>query len=70
MAIGSCTASSAVLAGLAIAVIAVPVAWATGFLEPPVAERAAEAADQFPAPAVSTPSRDDPVSRDPNPKTP
>jgi MFS transporter, DHA1 family, inner membrane transport protein len=36
VAIANSTASSAVVTGLVIAVIAVPVAWATGFLKPPV----------------------------------
>jgi DHA1 family inner membrane transport protein len=35
------TASSVVITGLVIAVISVPVAWATGFLKPPAAEGAA-----------------------------
>jgi DHA1 family inner membrane transport protein len=38
VAIGTFTASSAVLTGLVIAVIAVVVAWATGFLTPPASE--------------------------------
>jgi MFS transporter, DHA1 family, inner membrane transport protein len=36
VAIGSFTASAAVITGLVIAVIAIPVAWATGFLKPAV----------------------------------
>ncbi len=36
VAIGGLSASAAVLTGLAIAVVAVPVAWATGLLRPPV----------------------------------
>jgi DHA1 family inner membrane transport protein len=36
VAIGTFTASSAVLTGLIIAVISIPVAWATSFLRPPV----------------------------------
>jgi DHA1 family inner membrane transport protein len=38
VAIGSFTASSAVIAGLIIAVIAIVVAWATSFLKPPAVE--------------------------------
>ncbi|TMQ91397.1 MFS transporter [Actinomadura soli] len=38
MAIGGSTASAAVITGLVIAVLTVPVAWATGFLKPPVIE--------------------------------
>jgi DHA1 family inner membrane transport protein len=55
VAIGSFTASSAVLTGVIIAAIAVPAAWATSFLEPPVVEESAEApvvaADPAPEPA-------------------
>jgi MFS transporter, DHA1 family, inner membrane transport protein len=40
VAIGTFTASSAVLTGLVIAVIAIVVAWATSNLTPPVAEKA------------------------------
>jgi len=40
-AIGTFTASSAVITGLIIAVIAIPVAWATSFLKPPVVQNAA-----------------------------
>jgi MFS transporter, DHA1 family, inner membrane transport protein len=42
VAIGGFTASAAVITGLIIAVIAIPVAWATSLLKPPVAEKAAE----------------------------
>jgi MFS transporter, DHA1 family, inner membrane transport protein len=35
VAVGSFTASAAVIAGLIIAVVAIPVAWATSFLKPP-----------------------------------
>jgi MFS transporter, DHA1 family, inner membrane transport protein len=42
VAIGSFTASSVVITGLIIAVIAIPVAWATSLLKPPVIEEAAE----------------------------
>ena len=38
VAIGAFTASAAILAGLVIAIVAVPVAWATSRLEPPVVE--------------------------------
>jgi DHA1 family inner membrane transport protein len=44
VAIGSFTASAAVIAGLIIAVIAVPVAWATSYLKPPTAGEANEPA--------------------------
>jgi MFS transporter, DHA1 family, inner membrane transport protein len=44
VAIGSFTASAAVIAGLIIAVIAIPVAWATSFLQPPAVGQAAEPA--------------------------
>jgi DHA1 family inner membrane transport protein len=44
VAIGSFTASAAVIAGLIIAVIAVPVAWATSYLKPPTAAEANEPA--------------------------
>jgi DHA1 family inner membrane transport protein len=40
VAIGGFTASAAVITGLIIAVITIPVAWATSFLRPPVAEQA------------------------------
>ncbi|GAA2810153.1 MFS transporter [Nonomuraea dietziae] len=40
-AIGSFSASSAVLTALIIAVVAIPVAWATSFLRPPVTEEGA-----------------------------
>jgi hypothetical protein len=39
--LGAFTVSAAVIAGLVLAVIAVPAAWATGFLKPPVAGPAA-----------------------------
>jgi MFS transporter, DHA1 family, inner membrane transport protein len=42
VAIGRFTASAAVLTGLVIAVVAIVVAWATGFLQPPVVAEAAE----------------------------
>jgi MFS transporter, DHA1 family, inner membrane transport protein len=42
VAIGHFTASSAVITGLIIAVIAIAVAWATSFLKPPVVEAATE----------------------------
>ncbi|MFI6515878.1 MFS transporter [Spirillospora sp. NPDC050679] len=44
VAIGGATASAAVVTGLAIGVVAVPVAWATGFLRPPAAEAVTERA--------------------------
>ncbi|WP_051580181.1 MFS transporter [Pseudonocardia acaciae] len=40
VAVGAFTASAAVLTGLVIAIVAVPVAWATGRLEPPTVDRA------------------------------
>jgi DHA1 family inner membrane transport protein len=40
VAVGSFTASAAVIAGLIIAVIAIPVAWATSYLKPPMADEA------------------------------
>ena len=43
VAIGSFNASSTVITGLIIAVIAIVVAWATSFLKPPAVEEAAEA---------------------------
>jgi DHA1 family inner membrane transport protein len=46
VAIGSFSASAGVITGLIIAAITVPVAWATGFLKPPVVETAAEPADE------------------------
>jgi MFS transporter, DHA1 family, inner membrane transport protein len=46
VAIGSFTASAAVIAGLIIAVVAIPVAWATSFLKPPVAGAAPEPATE------------------------
>jgi DHA1 family inner membrane transport protein len=44
VAIGNFTASAAVIAGLIIAVIATPVAWATSFLKPPLVGDATEPA--------------------------
>jgi MFS transporter, DHA1 family, inner membrane transport protein len=44
VAIGRSTASSAVLTGLVIAVLAIVVAWATSFLKPPLVAEAAEPA--------------------------
>ena len=44
VAIGSFTASAAVIAGMIIAVISVPVAWATGHLKPPGLEPTANPA--------------------------
>jgi DHA1 family inner membrane transport protein len=53
VAIGTFTASSAVITGLIIAVIAIPVAWATSFLKPKPVEEAesATAAEPPPEPA-------------------
>jgi DHA1 family inner membrane transport protein len=42
VAIGSFTASATVIAGLTIAVVGIPVAWATRFLKPPIAVQATE----------------------------
>jgi DHA1 family inner membrane transport protein len=44
VAIGSFTTSAGVITGLIIAVTAVPVAWATSSLKPPVVQEAAEPA--------------------------
>ncbi|WP_271223053.1 hypothetical protein [Streptosporangium carneum] len=44
VAIGAFAASSAVITGLIIAVISIPVVWAAGFLKPPVVADAAEPA--------------------------
>lgn len=41
-AVGAFTVSSAVVTGLVLAVLAVPVAWATSFLKPPLGEQAAQ----------------------------
>lgn len=46
VAIGSFSASAAVITGLIIATIAIPLAWATSFLQPPVIE--AQTADPIP----------------------
>ncbi len=57
VAIDNFTASSAVITGLIIAVIAIPVALATSFLKPPVVEAAAKpaaAAQPIPEPAYVT----------------
>jgi hypothetical protein len=56
VAIERSTASSVVLPGLAIAVVAVVVAWATRTLTPPVAE-AAEPAVEAAQPGPATPSQ-------------
>ncbi|ONI84649.1 hypothetical protein ALI22I_29360 [Saccharothrix sp. ALI-22-I] len=53
VAIGSFSASSAVLTGVIIAVIAVPVAWATSFIKPPVID---EAPAEAPVTAAATPA--------------
>jgi DHA1 family inner membrane transport protein len=52
VAIGGFTASAAVITGLIIAVIAIPVAWASSFLKPP-AVAAAEQPAAVPEPALS-----------------
>ncbi len=44
VAIGSFTASAAVLTALIIAVIAIPVAWATSYLKPPIVKQTAKPA--------------------------
>jgi DHA1 family inner membrane transport protein len=46
VAVGSFTASAAILTGLVIAVVAVPVAWATSRLEPPVVKDSAPVASE------------------------
>jgi MFS transporter, DHA1 family, inner membrane transport protein len=51
VALGALSTSAAVLTGLAIAVVAVPVAWATRRLEPPVVEEPAPAATGEPVAA-------------------
>jgi DHA1 family inner membrane transport protein len=63
VAIGSFTASAAVLAGLLIAVIAIPLAWAAGFLKPPVVRESTE-------PAMVRGSRPGPRMIDPGAATP
>jgi DHA1 family inner membrane transport protein len=52
VAIGSSTASAAILTGLVIAIVAVPVAWATSRLEPPVVEDSAPVAGGEPVAAA------------------
>ncbi len=60
MAIGRSSAWSAVLTGLISAVIAIPVAWATSSLKPPVGEEAAEtAAAVEPTPTAASHNPDD-----------
>jgi DHA1 family inner membrane transport protein len=44
VAVGSFTASAAVIAGVVIAVVAIPVAWATSLLKPPTGGQAPEPA--------------------------
>ncbi|MFC7722870.1 hypothetical protein [Nonomuraea recticatena] len=56
VAIGSSTASSAVVTGLIIAVVVIPVAWATSFLKPPAIRSAA-------GPAAAAGSSPRPTSR-------
>ncbi|MEV4062471.1 hypothetical protein [Nonomuraea dietziae] len=56
VALGGSTASSAVVTGLIIAVIVIPVAWATSFLKPPAARSAA-------GPAATAGSSPRPTSR-------
>jgi DHA1 family inner membrane transport protein len=56
VAIGSFTASSAVVTGLVIAVISVPVAWATSFIKPPVLEAEPDQALATSAQPVSEPA--------------
>jgi DHA1 family inner membrane transport protein len=52
VALGAFTISAAVLTALVIAIVAVPVAWATSRLEPPVAKDAAPAAEGEPVAAA------------------
>ncbi|KAB2343382.1 MFS transporter [Actinomadura rudentiformis] len=55
VAIGNSTASSAVITGLIIAVIVIPVAWGTSFLKPPAVQDAAgRAATPSSTPATTT----------------
>jgi MFS transporter, DHA1 family, inner membrane transport protein len=49
VAIGGFTASAAILTGLVIAIVAIPVAWATGRLEPPGVKDSAPVASGEPA---------------------
>jgi DHA1 family inner membrane transport protein len=42
VAVGSFTSSAAVITGLILALMAIPVAWATSFLQPPMIEEAAK----------------------------
>jgi DHA1 family inner membrane transport protein len=51
VAIGGFTASAAVITGLIIAVITIPVAWATSLLRPPVIDETTEPAATEPTPA-------------------
>jgi DHA1 family inner membrane transport protein len=51
VAIGTFSASAAVITGLVIAVISIPVAWAAGFLKPPVVADATVPAGATPEPA-------------------
>jgi MFS transporter, DHA1 family, inner membrane transport protein len=60
VAIGNSTASAAVIAGLIIAVIAIPVAWAASFLKPPVVEQAEPAAAAEPTPSPHNTTRNRP----------
>lgn len=53
VAIGSYTASSAVLLGVIIAAVAVPAAWATSFLKPPVANEPTDAPARAAEPTTS-----------------
>jgi DHA1 family inner membrane transport protein len=55
VAIGASTVSAAVITGLVIAVIAVPVAWATSFLKPPVVQAARSVGKATGASAEATP---------------
>jgi DHA1 family inner membrane transport protein len=50
VAVGGFTASAAVITGLVIAAVAIPVAWATSFLTPPAVDDAPEPATSAPRP--------------------
>jgi MFS transporter, DHA1 family, inner membrane transport protein len=53
VAIGAFSVTATVVTGLVIALVSIPVAWATGFLRPPVVEQAAEPAVREPAPEAA-----------------
>jgi MFS transporter, DHA1 family, inner membrane transport protein len=64
VAIGSVSASAAVVTGLVIAVVSIPVAWATSYLTPPPVEQTAAPAAATEQPAEHNPAeheREEPV---------